>query len=208
MVDDVQESKGSKLETAGFVIDFFSKVLLGVAAAYFTYATYMNSVESECTKNVSHLFDFVFGKEISPDNINSAVSTLVKPTCEGFRTPEQRSKLVETLAGLSAVSKAPSVPAPNALPAPQDGNWVAVGYVGTPDFNFTTLDGKPIGSKLDPGAIIKSKWQVNVRRRPADWRSPLKILEGGDCFVVTSTTLLDAAGQKQLWANGTPKKCG
>ncbi|EJN09491.1 hypothetical protein PMI42_06812 [Bradyrhizobium sp. YR681] len=214
MVENEKGKDDGKLKTGTFVVDFFSKVLLGVAAAYFTYATYVNSVEAECTKNVSHLFDFVFGKDISAENINSAVSVLVKTHCEGFKTASERTRLVETLSGLSPTTKAvssspsPALP-PSALPSNPgnpDGNWVAVGFVGTPDYNFTKPDGGALGEVAE-GATIKAKWQVNVRRKPADWRGALKVLEAGDCFTVSATQTLTAAGQKQLWANGTPKKC-
>jgi hypothetical protein len=209
-------SKGSAddpvFKTAGLVIDIISKVLLGIAAAYFTYVTYQNSVatrldayENECTKNVSHLFDYVFGKDMSSDTILGLVNQLVRPRCEGYAGPNERTKLVETLSSLTRSEKIVPTAKPTTPPGPPDG-WVAVGFVGTSDFNFTKVSGDSITDTSNLGTI-KSKWQVNVRRKPADWQSPLSKLDAGDCFAVTETKLLDAGGQKQLWANGRSEKC-
>ncbi|MET3599451.1 hypothetical protein [Martelella mangrovi] len=89
--------------------------------------------------------------------------------------------------------------------------WVAVGYlnaVGNADgINFTLANGSPIHSPPEPDTILQAKWQVNVREAAANWDSPLMVLSIGQCFRVTESETLDAAGQMQTWAGGEPVAC-
>ncbi len=106
-------------------------------------------------------------------------------------------------------------PGTSAAPAPGTGNgssgktqgWVAVGYQGTPDFNFTLPDGRPI-TDLAPGHVIEAKWSVYVRPRPAGWDKTAAILSEGQCFKLTEAPkTLKAGTRDQIWAKGELGPC-
>lgn len=118
---------------------------------------------------------------------------------------------------------APALPAPTArLPGPSTGSatsgavsgssakiqgWVAVGYEGTPDFNFTLPDGSPI-TNLVSGRVIEAKWSVYVRPRPAGWDKTAATLSEGQCFKLTEAPkTLKAGTRDQIWAKGEVEPC-
>jgi hypothetical protein len=85
--------------------------------------------------------------------------------------------------------------------------WVAVGFAGTSDFNFTATDGSPLTGAPKAGDLIEARWSVYVRPSAAGWGTTLATLRSGQCFKVASTQSLPAGTLMQIWASGAPAPC-
>ncbi|TCT07832.1 hypothetical protein [Aquabacter spiritensis] len=173
---------------------------------------------------------------VPPTSVAKAdmLSGLVQPNT--FSAPFSRplSELsLPNLAGKSAAAgksdgpstdlMLPSLPAPAPAPSPPSAaagapatgsaakgpkGWVAVGYEGTPDFNFTLPDGTPLPATLAAGNIIAAKWSVYVRPRPAGWEKTLATLSTGECFkLANAPRRLEAGTRIQIWAEGVADAC-
>ena len=194
-----------------------------------------DTVQNQCNQSVTALFDFVYNKKLEPEIINSLVNYRVPSSCEGLKDTTQRGGLVSALINVAATPSLPvpslaptSVPTPTPSPSPAPTptptpiyptptpspppsasriGWVAVGFLDSPDFNFTKANGDAIGGSPIEESVIKSKWPVNLRGEPADWRAPLTIIPAFACFRVIASKPLPAGEKVQVWALGTPVPC-
>ncbi len=90
--------------------------------------------------------------------------------------------------------------------------WVAVGFLGPKgspgDVNFVSAaTGATITSPPEAGAVLRAKWQVNVRPGLADWTRVQDVLRIGQCFEVAESRTVQAGGQPQTWARGEAVSC-
>jgi hypothetical protein len=187
--------------------DVFVKVCVGIAAlvgsVYLVLLKEWSDREAQCATAMRGVFESVQGKRYSGGVVNEIVHYWVPNRC----TPEgeaQRDGLKTTLIQLAASDAQPQVQSPQ-----QPEGWVAVGYLNSTDFNF---DSYPAGTKITAlpvkDAIIRSKWDVNVREQAADWRNVKGIIRTSQCFTVAETRLLSAGAQsQQIWARGKKSDC-
>ncbi|HQS50160.1 MAG TPA: hypothetical protein PK706_27590 [Xanthobacteraceae bacterium] len=103
-------------------------------------------------------------------------------------------------------NKIPSTP-PVVSSKQANPQWVAVGFSGTSDFNFTASDGTTLTGPSKDWKFIKARWSVNVRPSAPGWGTTLATLRSGECFKVDATKSLPAGTLTQIWASGAPAPC-
>jgi hypothetical protein len=223
VAENDQNAKG-----IGLVIDFIAKIVLGAATLLIAVVTWnsnskieelkrRDSAQSQCSQSVSALFDFVYNKKLDSEVINSLVNYRVPSSCEGLKETKERGGLVSALSSVAATASftpqssaaaTPGSPTPARSPTPANPiGWVAVGFLDSPDFNFTKANGDSMGTSPINTSVIKSKWQVNVRNAPADWQAPLGVLPAFACFRVDGSKTFPAGEKIQLWAIGRQVDC-
>jgi hypothetical protein len=187
--------------------DVFVKISVGIAALvaslYLGVLKQWSDRDAQCATAMRGVFESIQGKRYSGGVINEIVHYWIPNGC----TPEgeaQRDGLKTTLVQLAA-----SDSQPQAQSTQQPEGWVAVGFLNSSDFNF---DSYPAGTKSTAlpvkDAIIRSKWDVNVREQAADWRNVRGVLRTSQCFTVAEARLLSAGAQsQQIWARGKKSDC-
>jgi hypothetical protein len=227
MVAEDDTGASASLKKIGLVVDIISKVLLGIASAiagyYFHWETQRSEKEkqafvreSECARAFSSTFEFLYGKYFIAGDISLIIPFRVPQTCPRANTKAERDELVRALSVVSShasvvTSTLPGLPEPPAPPTPTittqaASGWVAVGFLDS-DSNFTLQNGDPITTIPNNNSVIKSKWQVNIRRAAADWRGIEGTLDASACFRVDETKSLYAGSRNQIWARGTIVNC-
>lgn len=83
--------------------------------------------------------------------------------------------------------------------APKEG-WVAVGFLDG-DASFDIVSGHPLAALADKDVIV-AKQPVNLRKKAADWTTPLAVLSTGQkATLVEPPKILKAGSLRQVWAH-------
>lgn len=200
--------------------DIISKVLIGGAVAYTGYILTVKrddfEVDKTCTTILHSLFTIVPGKNWGGDTINEIVNAIPQRCPKTGTLQNILVTLSNSNAGQRPASPGGATDVMTSKPLPPVASgaaksaegWVAVGFVGTSNFNFDLANGRPITDLPKIGDVLRPRWQVNIRPHAADWRDVTGVLPVGQCFKVTdSPRVLTAGDQKQIWAPGQAESC-
>lgn len=157
-------------------------------------------------------------KSLTGDQAND-LRTLIPASCTAGAGADPNSPAAQQAKALSSLflallpaptdSKAALV-VPTEAPGTQSSTpaaWVAVGFLNTPDFNFTLPDDAPLTTVPKQGEVLLARWSVNIRPQAAAWGQTVGILAENACFKVAQTRTLGAGALTQIWAGGTVVPC-
>lgn len=224
------EDLGRYKDGVEVIYNVFAGIGLAVIGAYLAYAKDLYDENKFCFTAKTTLLTEAADKKFSQESVLSRVD-LIRSMC-----PERIDEFHTILKQISGEARAVCTGAKCALdPAAARGDadsanqplggagilkgWLAVGTVNADtnrEANFTLAATAQKGAPshlpkdltLAAGAILKARWQVNVRRAPADWdNDPLGIIDIGQCVRVGDTRLLPAGERKQLWAEVAKIEC-
>ncbi|MFG1479482.1 hypothetical protein V5F53_12575 [Xanthobacter sp. V4C-4] len=155
------------------------------------------------------------GKTLTGDQITDLRALLPDSCGVGPRPPGApnggASKSERLSALLLALLPSPPVGSPAQPPSTRPDSaaeaWVAVGFLNTPDFNFTRANGAAISTMPKDGDVLRARWSVNIRPGAAAWGQSSGVLGEGRCFKVARTKALSAGGLSQAWAQGSIVDC-
>lgn len=168
------------------------------------------NIPDQCIKDMDKLFKQL--RDASGPVDDGGASKIVETKKSDAPAPETKK---------SDVPPAPRPNPPTLPPLPpvvsSRAGWMAVGVLGSPaypDVYFDYADGTPINFATEPalkGKIIKARWGVYIRRKPADFTlPPLDSIDTGECFAVDDVTIKEGSSsrnRKLIWADGQVTNC-
>jgi hypothetical protein len=215
------EDSPSGLQKLGSLTDIFAKLCAGAAAIFAgIYLTWWKNdfdVNAKCLELIGGVASEYRGKFVRADEIDSR-SGMLERIC---KMPKQQlldifRSVIKVQENEPATPQGPTSVLENAGSPVSEANkillsgWVAVGFIGSTVFseiNFDKADGATLTATPGKDALLRARWQVNVRPGPADWSKTEGVLGTGQCFQVMETRVLPAAGRNQTWAMGHAEQC-
>jgi hypothetical protein len=116
----------------------------------------------------------------------------------GCPQSEKIDALVSLVKEAAPDTKQPLPPASSSAVSGTE-KWVALGFTDEAEGNFALESGKPFKLAV-VGDKIHATTDVNVRKKAADWTTPIAIIKTGESAEIVELKQLKAGKLDQLWA--------
>ncbi len=193
------ECNNKRWDTKAKIVTIITSIVFGGAAIVFSALNLEKSRRDEARDSAAKCVEY-FKTSLEISSKYTGTKSDLRSALQILMGECPQNEKIDVLVSLAKEPAQPGKPEPlpNADTVRGPEKWVALGFVND-DGNFTSTTGKKLEA-LTAGDTARATTEVNVRKKAADWNTPIATVKTGEIVVIEEVKRLKAGNLEQIWA--------